>query len=148
MGVSLGYYSQTGMTQAQSQIIEELVEQKNKSYQWWCESIWMSSELTEEGELCGSTKLFCLIDDEDTDTYMAFLDIQEIVRFFQSVARQTGIDWRFEMEGSPFGAIINGEIDETLETNLTMFLDLFPGDFMALRAISREEILNQWKSRI
>jgi hypothetical protein len=86
-------------------------------------------------------------DDEDTDTYMAYLDVCEIVKFLTSVAHRLGIEWRLEIEGAPFGAVTRAGADSELHGNLSGFLDMFPGNFEALRSRPRAEILAQWSLR-
>jgi hypothetical protein len=88
-----------------------------------------------------------MIDDEDADTYMASLDVGEIVRFLASVAQRLGIGWRLEIEGSPFGGVTAAGPDAELRGNMAGFLDMFPGDFEPLRARSRADILAQWGDR-
>jgi hypothetical protein len=146
MGVSLGYVSTKPVPAAQHRELLALSATANESHVWWCEPIWMSEQLDEAGNIFGSTKLFCLIDDIDTDTYMAYLDVCEIVKFLSLVAQRLGIEWRLEMEGEAFGAITRAGPDATLQGNLSSFLDM-GGDFAALRARPREEILAQWADR-
>jgi hypothetical protein len=147
MGVSLGYFSTRPVPPADHQWLPALAETTNEAYDWWCESIWISEKSDEPGNVFGFTKLFCMIDNEDTDTYMAFLDMCEIVRFLTSVAERLGIEWRLEIEGSPFGAVTRAGPDAALQVNLTGLIDMFGGDFEALQSRPREETLAEWSDR-
>src|SRR5262245_51192025 len=128
MGVSLGYFSTTSVSPANHRLLLELVTSKNKAYDWWCESIWISERPDTLGNVFGFTKLFRLIDDADIDYYMVYLDIGEIVRFFTSVAERLGVEWRFEVADAPFGTVRVTGPDAQLEGNLSGFLEAFPGD--------------------
>lgn len=147
MGVSLGYFSTKPISAADHHEILGLARSANAAYDWWCESIWISEKPDDGGNAFGFTKLFCMIDDEDTDTYMAYLDVCEIVRFLNSIAEKFGIEWRLEIEGSPFGVVtVSGPNAEFLG-NISGFLELFPGNFESLRSRLREEILAEWADR-
>jgi hypothetical protein len=144
LGVSLSYRTDEAIDESTLERLLVLVSEANGAYVWWTESLWISDERDEKGNAFGSSKLFRMIDDEDTDTYMVYLDICEMIRFLSSASRQLGIGWRCEIEAAPFGAITAGMPDGDLQNNLATFLDLFPGDFALLRAKSREEILAEW----
>jgi hypothetical protein len=144
MGVSLGYFSVKPVSRADHQQLLALQAAANKAYDWWCESLWILEESDEAGNVFGSTKLFRLIDDPVTDTYMAYLDVCEIVRFLTSVAEQLGIEWRLQIEGAAFGSVTKAGPDAQLQGNLSAFLDMFPGVFETLRSRPRAEILSEW----
>jgi hypothetical protein len=147
MGVSLGYFSTKPVPAADQQQLMARAAEANEMYDWWCESIWICETPDEAGNAFGFTKLFCMIDDEDTDTYMAYLDVQEIVKFLTSVAKRLGIEWRLEIEGAPFGIVTKAGPNGELQGNLSGFLDMFPGDFETLRSLPREKILAAWCDR-
>jgi hypothetical protein len=147
MGVSLGYFSTMPVPPADHRQLLALAAEADEAYNWWCESIWISEMPDEAGNAFGFTKLFCMIDDEDTDSYMAYLDVCEIVRFLTSVAERVGIEWRLEIEGSLFGVVTGAGPDGELQRNLSGFLDRFPGNFETLMLRPREEILSEWSDR-
>jgi hypothetical protein len=147
MGVSLGYSSIRPVSSEDHRQLLQLVAASNEAYDWWCESIWIAEEPNTLGNVFGFTKLFCLIEDMATDTYMAYLDIGEIVRFLTSVAAQLHIEWQLEIEGSPFGIVTRNGPDARLQENLSEFLEMFPEDFEPLQSRSREEILARWVDR-
>jgi hypothetical protein len=147
MGVSLGYFSTKPVSEAHHQEIMALASAANEAYEWWCEPIWISGSLEEAGNVFGFTKLFCLIDDDNTDTYMAYLDVCEIVRFLTSVAERFDVEWRVDIEDSTFGVVTKAGPDEMLEENLSGFLEMFPGDFEVLQSQPREAILAKWSDR-
>ena len=148
VGVSLGYFSTRPVpADDHLRLLALVAAEANEAYDWWCESIWIADGPDEAGNAFGFTKLFCMIDDEDTDTYMAYLDVCEIVRFLTSVAEQLGIEWRLEIEGAPFCVVSRAGPDAALKGNLSEFLDMFPGDFDALRSRPRQEILAEWSDR-
>jgi hypothetical protein len=147
VGVSLGYFSTRPVPADEHRQLVALMAEANEAYDWWCESIWISEKPDEAGYAFGFTKLFCMIDDEDADTYMAYLDVCEIVKFLTSAAQRLGIEWRLEIEGAPFGVVTSAGPDAALQGNLSGFLDMFPGDFDALRSRPREEILAEWSDR-
>jgi hypothetical protein len=147
MGVSLGYTTDSPVT---PEVLEQLTfatHEKNRSRDWWCESVWISDEVGPDGGAFGFTKLFCMIEDDDTDTYMAYLDICEIVRFLQAESVRLGVSWKLEIEASPFGRLTSNGPDRELRENLDTFLEMFPGDFESLKSRSREDILAQWSDR-
>ncbi len=146
MGVSLGYFSLDQMSEDERSALVARVVKHNESYEWWCEGIWISDEPTENGSSFGSTKLFCLIDDENADTYMAYQDIREIVRFFTEESK-TGSGWRLELEDEDFGTIVSGAPDEELKANLEGFLDAFEVDFEELGKPDRKAFLKKWSDR-
>jgi hypothetical protein len=78
---------------------------------------------------------------------MAYLDLCEVVRFFTSVAERLGIEWRLEIEGSPFGIVAITGPDNDLQSNISQFLDMFPGDFENIQSRPRTEILAEWADR-
>jgi hypothetical protein len=88
-----------------------------------------------------------MIEDEETDAYMAYLDVCEIIRFLNSIAEKLGIEWRLEIEGSPFGALAVSGPNAELLSNISRFLEMFPGNFESLRSRLREEILAEWAER-
>jgi hypothetical protein len=147
MGVSLGYTSTKPVRAEAHQRLLARVEQANEAYDWWCESIWIADTPDDLGHAFGFTKLFCMIDDEDTDTYMAYLDVCEVARFLASVAAALDIGWRLEIEGAPLGVVTAAGPDEQLRGSLSGFLDMFPGDFDLLRSRPREDILAEWADR-
>jgi len=147
MGASLGYLSVKPVSRADHVQLLALEAAANKAYDWWCESLWISEKSDEAGNVFGSTKLFRLIDDPVTDTYMAYLDVCEIVTFLTSVADQLSIEWRLQMEGAPFGMVTKAGPDAQLQGSLSMFLEMFPGDFETLRSRPRAEILSEWSDR-
>lgn len=147
MGVSLGYFSTGPVSDANYRQLLTLARAANEAYDWWCESIWISEKRDDRGGAFGFTKLFCTIDDEDTDTYMAYLDVCEIVRFLTSIAEKLGVEWRLEIEGAAFGVVTEAGPDAKLHRSLSRFLEVFPGDFEALQARTREEILAEWSDR-
>ncbi|MEX0716914.1 MAG: hypothetical protein WD066_10015 [Planctomycetaceae bacterium] len=147
MGVSLGYFSTKPVPLANHRQLLALVAAANEEYDWWCESIWFSDTPDEAGKAFGFTKLFCMIDDEDTDTWMASLDVCRIIRFLTSVAERLGIEWRLEIEGAPFGIVTRAGPDAESQGNSSGFLDMFPGAFESLRSRPREEILAEWSDR-
>ena len=122
MGVSLEYSTARPVTEPTLVRILRLAEGENSSREWWCEPIWISEKPGVEGQAFGSTKLFCMIDDEDVDTYMAYLDIQEIARFLIELSGSTGTDWELRIEGSPVGLIRSGRMDEGLSGAIEAFL--------------------------
>jgi hypothetical protein len=124
-----------------------LSEQKNGSREWWCESIWICPTLDDNGCAFGFSKLFRMIEDEDADTYMAFLDIAEIVKYCSETSRQLEVDWRFEIEDAVFGEVIGGLQTEQLKGSMAGFLNWFSVDLEALKSKSREQILAQWATR-
>jgi hypothetical protein len=147
MGVSLGYFSTKPVPPADLRQLLSLAGAANEAYGWWCESIWFSEKPNETGCAFGFTKLFCMINDDDTDTYMAYLDVCEIVRFLTSVAERLGIEWRLEIEGAPFGIVTRAGPNAELKGNLSGFLDMFAGNFETLRSRQRQEILAEWSDR-
>ncbi|MGL6074088.1 MAG: hypothetical protein ACRC8S_08005 [Fimbriiglobus sp.] len=147
MGVSIGYCSTEPVPAETHQQLLALVADANAAYDWWCESIWIAEDPDADGHAYGFTKLFCMIDDEDADTYMAYLDVCEIVRFLASVANRLGIEWRLQIEASPFGGVTAGGPDDDLRGNLSGFLDMFPGDYEPFRVRSRADILAEWADR-
>ncbi len=147
MGVSLGYISTKPVTAQEHRRLLDLTAEANEAYDWWCEPIWIADDPNDAGHAFGSTKLFCMIDNEDVDTYMAYLDVGEIVRFLSSAAKRLGMEWRLEVEGAPFGTVTAAGPDDELQANLKMFLDMFPGDFEPLRLRSRADILAEWSDR-
>jgi hypothetical protein len=147
MAVSLGYVSTKPVPSVGHRQLSALAAAANEAHEWWCEPIWITEKPDEAGNAFGFTKLFCMIDDEDTDTYMAYLDVCEIVKFLTSVAVSLGIEWRLEIEGSPFGVVTRAGPDAELQGNLSGFLDMFPGDFESLRSRPREKILAEWSDR-
>ena len=147
MGVSLGYFSTKPVPPADLRQLLVFAGAANEGYDWWCESIWISEKPDEAGNVFGFTKLFCMIDEEDTDTYMAYLDVCEIIKFLTLVAQRLDSEWRLEIEGAPFGVVTKAGPDAALQGNLSGFLDMFPGDFDAVRSRSREEILAEWSDR-
>lgn len=147
MGVSLGYRTAEKVDRSTVSAIRKLAAKKNREYDWWCEAIWIGEKVDESGAAFGFTKLFCMIDDEDVDTYMAYLDVKEIVDFFCEVSKQTKTAWDFAIEGSELGKVEKGKRDAALRENLEMFLDLFPGDFESVKKKGRKQILREWKDR-
>jgi hypothetical protein len=147
MGVSLGYFSTKPVSAANHRELLALATAANAAYDWWCESIWIPEKPDDCGNAFGFTKLFCMIDDADTDTYMAYLDVCEIVRFLTSIAETLGIEWRLEIEGSPLGVATAAGPDAELQGNLSRSLDMLAGDFEALRSKPRGEILAEWSDR-
>jgi len=144
MGVSLGYSSTLPVEPVNHQQLLSLAAESNKAYDWWCESIWISNERNEKGMAFGSTKLFRMIDDENVDTYMAYLDVCEIIKFLKMVSVRLGIEWEVKIEGAPFGGVTRTGADTMLRGNIATFLDMFPGDFEPLKAKPRAEILAEW----
>ena len=147
MGVSLGYRSTKLVSQQDFRQLLALASEANEAYDWWCESIWISDMPDEAGNAFGFTKLFCMIDDEDTDTYMAYLDVCEIVRFLVAASERLGIAWRLEIEGGSLGGVTETGPDNELRGNIAGFLDMFPGNFEPLKSRSRKEILAEWSNR-
>ena len=147
MGVSLSYSSTQPIAAEAHRRLLALAAETNRAYHWWCEPICVISTADDAGHAFGSTKLFCLIDDVDADTYMAYLDVNAIIRFLSTVAVELSIQWKLEIEGSPFGGVTATGPDDELRGNLSRFLDMFPGDFEPLRARSRADILAQWPDR-
>ncbi len=147
MGVSLTYITSGKVSDDQIQGIKSNLAIKGSNREWWCEPIWISEYADSDGKLFGSTKLFCNIDDIDVDTYMAYLDIKEIVRILSDVSHELRIDWDIQVEDSTIGKIKNGNSDSELQANLEMFLEMFPGDFDTLKQTPREQILEKWKDR-
>src|SRR6185436_12541491 len=119
MGVSLGYFSTKPVPPAGLQQLQVFAGAANKRYDWWCESIWISEKPDEAGNVFGFTKLFCMIDEEDTDTYMAYLDVCEIIKFLTSAAERLGIEWRLEIESAPVGVVTKAGPDAALQDNLS-----------------------------
>jgi len=147
VGVSLSYFTTDPMHDADRRGLFTDADAKNRGREWWCEGIWICDKSIENRTVFGSTKLFCMIDDEDTDTYMAYLDICEIVEFLAGESKRRGHTWWFEIEGESFGRIRDGVPDVELRGNLESFLEVFPGDFESLRRKSREQILAAWADR-
>jgi hypothetical protein len=147
MGASIGYFSVEPVAEQKHRELLSLASKANEAYHWWCESICISETPDETGSVFGFTKLFCLIGDEVTDTYMAFLDICEIVRFLTTASERLGVEWRLEIAGSHFGKITRSGPDDELQAKLASFLEEFPGDFESLRSRPRAEILAEWPDR-
>jgi hypothetical protein len=146
VGVTLDYYTIHPVNAQQLQQIRALVPEANQARSWWCESIWVSETPDDGGYCFGCNKLFCLIDDVATDTYMAYLDAWAVMAFLADIGKRLRIDWRIQIAGSPLGKILNGVPDEALNANLDGFLDP-PEDFVELKARAREQILAQWSGR-
>lgn len=147
MGVSLGYRTIVPVAPGVHREILALATEANTVYEWWCECIWFDDTPSGSGIVYGFTKLFCMIDDEDTDTYMAYLDVCEIVRFLTTTAEGVGVEWRLDIEAAPFGAVTRAGPDAELRANLAGFLDMFPGNFDTLRSRTRQDILVEWSNR-
>lgn len=147
MGVSLNYSSTEPVSPEDHQKLITLMTEANKNYEWWCENIWISSQLNDNKCAFGSTKLYCMIDDPAVDHYMAYLDVGEIIRFLSSIAKELGIEWQLNIEGSTFGKVTTVGPDDELEVQYSSFLTWFGSDITKLQSQSREDILAEWSDR-
>ncbi len=76
------------------------------------------------GHIVGDTKLFCLIDNDLADCFMAMTDAVFIVELLEAVSAKYKINWTLSLAGSPCGHVINGTRDNELTNTWTLSLCL------------------------
>jgi hypothetical protein len=145
MGVSISCQSTQPVEEVEELVA--LIKKANDNFDWWCEPISIWSDSDEPGHICGAKKIFCMIDDVDTDTYMAYLDVCQVVKVFSEVAAKLNVGWKLDIEGGNFGKIASKGPDKMLQASLASFLDAFPGEFEKLMKTPREKILKKWADR-
>lgn len=146
MGTSISYQTTAPVPDnLRSQVIADL-NAASEDRDWWAESIVVFDVPDLPSHVCGDTKLFCLIDDDLADCFMAFQDAEFIVQSLESVSDKYGVDWQLLLAGEPAGRICKGKRDGTINEMLSSF-DLLsdePGDF---GSYDREELLSQYHDR-
>jgi hypothetical protein len=147
MGVSLNYKCGQIIDKNLHQQLSDFANERNKLIDWWCESIWITEPHQTDEPVFGSTKLFCNIQNEEVDAYMAYLDIIEIIKFLEDSSKKFSLTWTLEIEGGHFGEISSTGPDSILKENLELFLQMFPNDFTSLKNRTRESILKEWADR-
>lgn len=132
MGTSLSYQSDTPIPEPiRSEIVRYLTEESDKR-DWWAESLILFDTPNLPGHLVGDTKLFCLIDDDLADCFMAMTDAVFIIELLETVSAKYKIDWTLSLAGSPCGQVIKGARDAELTNSLdsfAMLADEDRGDF-------------------
>jgi hypothetical protein len=132
MGTSLSYQSDTTVPEpTRSEVVQYLTEEASKR-DWWAESLILFDTPHLPGHIVGDTKLFCLIDDDLADCFMAMTDAVFIVELLEAVSAKYKIDWTLSLAGSPCGQVINSTRDAELANSLdsfAMLADEDGGDF-------------------
>ncbi|MEM7479407.1 MAG: hypothetical protein AAF483_30860 [Planctomycetota bacterium] len=90
MGTSLGYNVTDAVNAEVRNQVVAFLESASEQRNWWAESIILFDHPEKPDLICGDTKLFCLIDDDLADCYMAMKDAEHIVELLEATARNTG----------------------------------------------------------
>ena len=147
MGTSLSYQSDTAVAEpTRSEIVDYLTSASDKR-QWWAESLILFDTPQLPGHIVGDTKLFCLIDDDVADCFMAMNDAVFIVELLEAVSGRYKIGWTFSLAGSPCGRVINGERDQELAANLDAFAMLADDDGNGFGDYDRDVLLAEHPDR-
>ena len=132
MGTSLSYQSDTTVLEpTRSDVVKYLTNEASKR-DWWAESLILFDTPHLPGHIVGDTKLFCLIDDDLADCFMAMTDAVFIVELLEAVSAKYKIDWTLSLAESPCGQVIKGARDAELTNSLDSFAILADeegGDF-------------------
>lgn len=122
MGTSLSYNTVEPVTADVRQRVIDFLESRSNEREWWAESIILFDNPQLPGQICGDTKLFCLIDDDDAaDCYMAMLDATFIIEQLETTSKEHGITWQLHLAGEPAGEIRDGHRNDTVQQMLASF---------------------------
>ena len=146
MSVCLRYESATNCRWDLRQKIRDRIASSQEHYQWWCEPIYFfNDDADHKSRLSGSTKLYCIIEDQSVDKHMAHLDILKIVEFLKSASSEFSTDWVLSLEDKELGAIESGEPCDDLEFHLDMLADVHGYD--PEQFPSRDDVLAAFPDR-
>jgi hypothetical protein len=93
------------------------------------------------GYLTGNTKLFLLLDDPATDSFMAHADATKIVECLVSASRAFGVGWKLSIEGQPVGTISDGVPSEDVVNALASLFEICAMMGIDPSEMNRDEIL-------
>jgi hypothetical protein len=99
----------------------------------------------EDGSQFGATKIFCGIDEEDVDSFMASNDVKFILNWLGRMGDKYKIDWFISIEGGELGNIINGQVPFEMIESIDALCEAF--DINQDTMPCREEILKKYKNR-
>ena len=133
MGTSISYQSTAPVPDDRRSLVLAKLNASSDEREWWAESIILYAAPSLPGHVCGDTKLFCLIDDDLADCFMALQDAGFIVKCLESVSAKYAVDWQLLLAGESAGQIVNGKRDQTVDEMLSSFETLSDevGDFGA-----------------
>ena len=148
MGTSLSYKTMGPVSEPVRQRVVDCLESDSESREWWAESIILFDNPKAPGRICGDTKLFCLLDDDDAaDCWMAMQDAAFIVERLESASREHGISWELFLAGEPAGKILNGERDEVVAQMLASFDLIADVEDVDFSQYDRESLLRRYPDR-
>ncbi len=148
MGTSLSYNTIEPVPAETRQSVIDFLESESSNREWWAESIILFDSPEMPGQICGDTKLFCLLDDDDAaDCYMAMKDAEFIVERLETVSRQHGIAWQLFIAGEPAGEIRDGSRDDFAQQMLDSFDLVAEAEDVNFDEYDRETLLKQHPDR-
>jgi hypothetical protein len=129
VGVSLGYYTISDVTEESRSAINAEAKQLNQEREWWCEGIILFDVPGGGKAIFGDTKL-CLPGystpdggylevHPDDDIFMALRDATFIIHTLADWALRFGVEWRLTIAGDEIGLVTREGADESV----TKFFD-------------------------
>ena len=148
MGTSLSYRTVGAVDAGARQPVLDFLTLKSKKREWWAESIHLFDNPHIPGQICGDTKLFCLLDDDDAaDCFMAMKDAEFIVECLEESSKSHGIAWELVLAGEPAGEVRNGHRNKTVQQMLDSFDLVAEVDDVDFSRYDRESLLHQYPDR-
>jgi len=147
MGTSISYYTKQPLAENLRNEITEFLEVESSRREWWAESILFFDVPTLPGHICGDTKIFCNLDEDDgADCYMAMKDTEFIVALLEAVSLNHGVDWEIRLSGELVGLIQKGQREPELAEVISMFGELGEGAY-DFSEYDRDELLQKYPDR-
>ncbi len=147
MSTSLSYETTSPLTDDIRNQIRAHIDSLASDYEWWCEPICFFDDPNKPRFLTGNTKLFLLLDDPATDSFMAHADATKIAQLLSSASQQFGVAWNLSLEGSHVGSISGGALDEDGAASLNSLLEICSMMGVDPVDMKREEILVSYADR-
>ena len=141
MGTSLSYQTKSPVPEPSRSAILEYLRRESNNRTWWAESLLLFDSPELPGHIVGDTKLFCLIDDDLADCFMAMTDAVFIIELLEQVSANHGVDWALAIAGSPCGQVIAGKRDDVLSAAIGFFATLSDDDGNGFDDYDRETLL-------
>jgi hypothetical protein len=143
MGVSLEYRAIGEVAPGKWSDIVKEASVVNSEREFWAEPIWLCEDQG-HGSF-GMNKIFCGIDDEDVDSFMAANDIKYILNWLGRVGTKYKVDWDISIEGGELGAILNGSVPTELLEGIDELCEAVDVDTDKMPC--REELLRKYRDR-
>ncbi len=124
MGVTLDYKTLEPIGVKARDAILHKIPQLVSEHDWWCEPIWFSGSLGEEGELVGWNKIYLSGYSTSDGSYvevgfeedrlMAYRDTIFILEWLANWSREYQLAWEISIAGEPIGVISRGDWDKSV----------------------------------